>query len=95
LIAGVVLFQESTFKPRHRMAITLEANYSKKLGLPGYSSHQYSITIRTELTYAKQVESESTRLCSLLQGCVDKDIQQCQRALKTSQQRALQNQPGI
>lgn len=58
------------------MAITLEANYSKKLGLPGYSSHQYSITIRTELGDLKQVESESARLYALLQGCVDRDIQQ-------------------
>ena len=57
------------------MAITLEANYSKKLGLPGYSSHQYSITIRTELGDIKQVESESARLYALLQGCVDHDIQ--------------------
>ena len=23
------------------MALIIEANYSKKLGLPGYSSHQY------------------------------------------------------
>jgi hypothetical protein len=32
------------------MALVLEANYAKKLGLPGYSSHQYSVSIRTELT---------------------------------------------
>ena len=32
------------------MAIHLEANYSKKLGLPGYSSHQYSVTVKTEVT---------------------------------------------
>lgn len=57
------------------MAIQLEVNYSKKLGLPGYSSHQYSITIRTELGDIKQVESESARLYALLQGCVDHDIQ--------------------
>jgi hypothetical protein len=44
------------------MAITLEANYSKKLGLPGYSSHQYMITLRTELADLTQVEAESTRL---------------------------------
>ena len=25
--------------------ITLECNYSKKLGLPGYSSHQFAIKI--------------------------------------------------
>jgi hypothetical protein len=57
------------------MAITLEATYSKKLGLAGYSSHQYSVTIRTELTDMKQVEAESSRLYALLQGCVDTDIQ--------------------
>ena len=58
------------------MAIQLEANYSKKLGLPGYSSHQYSVTIRIELGDIKQVESESSRLYALLQGCVDRDIQE-------------------
>lgn len=44
------------------MAIVLKANYSKKLGLPGYSSHQYSITLRTELTDPAQVPVESSRL---------------------------------
>jgi hypothetical protein len=58
------------------MAIQLEANYSKKLGLPGYSSHQFSVTIRVELADIKQVEAESTRLYSLLQGCVDRDIKE-------------------
>ena len=29
--------------------ITLEETDSKKLGLPGYSSHQCSITLRTEI----------------------------------------------
>ena len=43
------------------MALVLEANYSKKLGLPGYSSHQYSITVRTELADVNQVEAESKR----------------------------------
>ena len=58
------------------MAIQLEANYSKKLGLPGYSSHQYSVTIRIEVSDIKQVETESSRLYALLQGCVDRDIQE-------------------
>ena len=58
------------------MAIQLEANYSKKLGLPGYSSHQYSVTIRLEVGDIKQVEAESARLYTLLQGCVDRDIQE-------------------
>jgi hypothetical protein len=57
------------------MAIHLEANYSKKLGLPGYSSHQYSVTIKTEVSDANQVQLESTRLYDLLQSCVDREIQ--------------------
>jgi hypothetical protein len=58
------------------MAIVFEANYSKKLGLPGYSSHQYSVTVRAELNDLSQVESESKRLYGLLQGSVDREIQQ-------------------
>ncbi len=55
--------------------IVLEANYSKKLGLPGYSSHQYSLTIRKEVTDINQVEAESRQLYSTLQQNVDRDIQ--------------------
>ena len=58
------------------MAIVLEANYAKKLGLPNYSSHQYSVTIRTELTDISQVETESARLYRTLQDAVDREIQQ-------------------
>lgn len=57
------------------MAIILEANYSKKLGLPGYSSHQYSVTLRTEVTDFSQVQEENSRLYALLQACVDREIQ--------------------
>jgi hypothetical protein len=57
------------------MAIVLEANYSKKLGLPGYSSHQYSVTLRTEVADLSQVEAESTRLHAMLQASVDREIQ--------------------
>ena len=57
------------------MAIVMEANYSKKVGLPGYSSHQYMITLRTELADLSQVEAESTRLHALLQSSVDREIQ--------------------
>ena len=58
------------------MAIILEANYSKKLGLPGYSSHQYAVTVRTELADLNQVDQESQRLYELLQSSVDREIQQ-------------------
>ena len=55
---------------------TLECNYSKKLGLPGYSSHQFSITLRTELGDLGQVQAESARLYRLLQEGVDTSIRQ-------------------
>jgi hypothetical protein len=56
------------------MAVTIEASYSKKIGLPAYSSHSYSVTIRSEVADLNQVERESTKLYSLLQGAVDREI---------------------
>jgi hypothetical protein len=56
--------------------ITLEANYSKKIGLPGYSSHQFSVTLKSELTDISKVEQESARLYDVLQQSVDSNIQQ-------------------
>ncbi len=44
------------------MAIVIEANYSKKLGLPAYSSHSYSVTIRSEVADLSQVESGVSQL---------------------------------
>ena len=56
--------------------ITLEANYSKKIGLPGYSSHQFSVTLKSELSDVSKVEQESARLYDILQSSVDQNIQQ-------------------
>ena len=56
--------------------ITLEANYSKKLGLPGYSSHQFSVTLRTEIADLTKVQTESARLYSELQQAVDTSIKE-------------------
>ena len=58
------------------MALTLEGNYSKKVGLPGFSSHQFSLTLKTEISDITQVETESHRLYRLLQQGVDESIQQ-------------------
>ena len=58
------------------MAITLTTDYSKKLGLPGFSSHQFSVSIQTELTDLERVPSEVARLYQLLQQAVDREIQQ-------------------
>ena len=57
------------------MAIKLIANYSKRLGLPGYSSHQFSVSVETELVTTDDVPGESARLYHLLQTNVDEQIQ--------------------
>jgi hypothetical protein len=56
------------------MPVIIEANYQKRLGLPGYSSHSYAVTIRTELIDLSQVERESSKMYALLQGAVDREI---------------------
>ena len=58
------------------MAIIFEAAYSKKLGLPNFSSHSYVVSVRTELQDLSQVPEESTKLYKMLQEAVDKDIQE-------------------
>ena len=55
--------------------LTLEANYSKKIGLPHYSSHQFMVTLRTEITDLNAVQAESDRLYGLLQKSVDTSLQ--------------------
>ena len=57
------------------MPLILEANYSKKIGLPGYSSHQFMVTLRTEITDLSTVQAESERLYGLLQTAVDTSLQ--------------------
>jgi hypothetical protein len=57
------------------MAIKLIANYSKKLGLPGYSSHQFSVSVETELVTTDDIAAESERLYQLLQSNVDEQMQ--------------------
>src|SRR4029077_10565463 len=57
------------------MAVKLIANYAKRLGLPGYSSHQFSVSIETELQNLDNVREESVRLYESLQKAVDQQIQ--------------------
>ena len=56
--------------------LIIEANYSKKLGLPGYSSHQYSLTLRAEVSDVSQVSAKSQELHHLMQSCVDRELQE-------------------
>ncbi len=56
--------------------ITLECSYQKRIGLPHYSSHQFSVTLRTEIADVAHVQTESARLYALLQQSVDSSLQQ-------------------
>jgi hypothetical protein len=58
------------------MAIKLIGNYAKRLGLPGFSSHQYSISVETELSDSGDIQREASRIYDLLQDAVDREIQQ-------------------
>lgn len=58
------------------MAVKLIANYSKRLGLPGYSSHQFSVSVETELNTTDDIAYEANRLYQNLQTNVDDQIQQ-------------------
>jgi len=57
------------------MAIKLIGNYAKRLGLPGYSSHQFSVSVETELSDAGDIQGEAARIYQLLQDAVDREIQ--------------------
>ena len=56
------------------MPISIEANYAKKVGLPAYSSHQFAVTLRTELTDLSQLEKTAADLYGRLQAAVDAQI---------------------
>ena len=57
------------------MAVKLVANYSKRLGLPSYSSHQFSLAVEAELNPSDDINAEASRLYHTLQSAVDKEIQ--------------------
>lgn len=56
------------------MAVFIEANYSKKVGLPNFSSHQYSVTLRTEISDLSQLAKANAELYAKLQSAVDTQI---------------------
>ena len=57
------------------MAIILEFNYGKRLGLPGYSSHNFSVSLKAEVSNPDQVAQEAQRIYGILQSSVDQQIQ--------------------
>ena len=56
------------------MAVFIKATYSKKLGLPQYSSHQYTVEVSAELTDLAQLPQASADLYARLQQAVDGQI---------------------
>ena len=58
------------------MAVFIEAQYQKRIGLPSFSSHSYAVTVRSEVSDFSEVEKESAKLFAILQGTVDREIQE-------------------
>lgn len=56
------------------MAVFIKATYAKKLGLPQYSSHHYSVEVSTELTDLSDLPQASAELYARLQQAVDAQI---------------------
>ena len=56
------------------MPIILVGTYSKKLGLPNFSSHSFTVSLSTEITELSQAEGEASKLYSLLQQSVDREL---------------------
>ena len=56
------------------MAILLEFNYGKKLGLPGYSSHNFGVSMKAEVNDPEAIPEEAERVYSILQQSVDREI---------------------
>ena len=56
------------------MAILLEFNYGKKLGLPGYSSHNFGVSMKAEVNDPEAIPEEAERVYSILQESVDSQI---------------------
>ena len=54
------------------MAVKLISNYAKRLGLPGYSSHQFSVSVETELNDIDQINAELSKIYHDLQAAVDR-----------------------
>ncbi len=56
------------------MAVNIEMSYAKKLGLPEYSSHQFSISLTAEVANLEDVPAEVERVYQILQASVDDQI---------------------
>jgi len=58
------------------MAVIFHMTYSKKLGLPNFSSHSCSVSLEVEIADVSQITGEAKRLYALMQDSVDREIQE-------------------
>jgi hypothetical protein len=58
------------------MSIHLELNYGKKIGLPEYSSHNFSVSLKTEIPATDDIPVAVERVYRILQESVDAQITQ-------------------
>ena len=56
------------------MAILLQFDYGKKLGLPGYSSHNFGVSMKAEVNDPEESPQEAERAYGILQEAVDKQM---------------------
>ena len=56
------------------MAVNIELTYGKKLGLPEYSSHNFSVSLKAEVAHLEDVPGEVERVYQILQASVDGQI---------------------
>ena len=56
------------------MAILIELQYGKKLGLPEFSSHNFSVSLKAEVARLEDVPGEVERVYQILQASVDGQI---------------------
>ena len=56
------------------MAVNIELTYGKKLGLPEYSSHNFSVSLKAEVARLEDVPGEVERVYQILQASVDEQI---------------------
>ena len=57
------------------MAILLQFDYGKKLGLPGYSSHNFGVSMKAEVNDPEEIPQEAERAYGILQEAVDKQME--------------------
>ena len=56
------------------MSIHLQMEYSKKIGLPEFSSHGFSVSLKSEVASVEDIQSEVERIYQTLQHSVDQQI---------------------